>query len=564
MPDWSGNGNSGTPTNMEDADFVTDTPGGTSCYSARLGGSDEYILIGDVAELKFAHTDDFSVSCWFKTTSTAAATLFSKRDGGFPPDPGFDCLLSPIFSNLRPRFELEDISGNLIAKAPTGPDLADDAWHHVVYVWNGSAGVTHASASLYIDGTLASAIGTGTLTATIDVTDGAQIGARGGTSTPFDGYMDDVTVYNSALSLAEVQEVYNSGFPTDNRTLTAQPNIVGYWGMGEISAGGISKFVSELDGVDEYVVMSDVLDFNHNDPFSVSCWFKTTDNNGYLVSKIDGTPRGWGSHIDASGSFQFVLLTNGTTGVQVATAATGFNDGSWHNAIMTYDGSGLASGVTLYVDSVIETKAAPIFDNLASGTTTNAQALQVNGRTGANVMITTTISDVSIYDVELASAEVSAIYNNGSPTDNTLLDTEPSLIGYWLMGPDANDGAMTNMASGDIVEPGANIGSETASMDISDFPNGAGSEIEIQTSFPIGWVNNPTTVAVGGIGGEEGDTIIVLPGSTFVMRGIDLGGPYPSYHVWTVADSPDDDGSEAGVLPFGGPLDEITVIGIIS
>lgn len=56
-------------------------------------------------------------------------------------------------------------------------------------------------------------------------------------------------------------------------------------------------------------------------------------------------------------------------------------------------------------------------------------------------------------------------------------------------------------------------------------------------------------------------TAVGFPGVTFFMRAIDLGGPFPSYHTWQVVGSPDTDGSEAGTLPFGGPLSEITVIG---
>ncbi len=167
-------------------------------------------------------------------------------------------------------------------------------------------------------------------------------------------------------------------------------------------------------------------------------------------------------------------------------------------------------------------------------------------------------------ELELTSAEVSAIYNNGFLTDNTLLDTEPNLVGYWFMGEAANDGTMTNMVAGDIVEEGANEAHEKFILDVGTFPmmGADGDTNENQSSFPTDWSQNPKTIFIGGEGFDlPGGG---FPGTTFIMRGIDLGGPYPSYHVWTAADNPDDDGSEAGTLPFGGPLTEITVIGVIA
>ena len=74
------------------------------------------------------------------------------------------------------------------------------------------------------------------------------------------------------------------------------------------------------------------------------------------------------------------------------------------------------------------------------------------------------LDEVSIFDYELTSGQVTSIYNSGTPTDldNTSGVTAP--VHWWRMGDGdtfptitdvgttgGNDGTMTNMESGDIV-----------------------------------------------------------------------------------------------------------------
>ena len=73
------------------------------------------------------------------------------------------------------------------------------------------------------------------------------------------------------------------------------------------------------------------------------------------------------------------------------------------------------------------------------------------------------MDEVALFDTALASEDVTAIYNGGTPTD---LSGESDLTGYWRNGDpngtasyptitddstNSNNGTMTNMASGDIV-----------------------------------------------------------------------------------------------------------------
>jgi len=230
VKDRSSNSNDGTPTNMEDADFTTDTPGGVSGYSALLDGVNEHITMGDVAELDFDGTGPFSVSVWFKSSSATNQNIFAKVEaaGNFR---GWTLRLSSLGEI---RWFLTSVgagSNEAVVLGPTG--LADGTWHHVVATYDGSQ--TTAGMTVIVDGVSVSLSSvTDTLSTTTSNTTGASLGSRGnGTDVFFNGRLDDAAVYDKALSLAEAQAIYNSGAPTDCTLLPTEPNLVGYWGMGE-------------------------------------------------------------------------------------------------------------------------------------------------------------------------------------------------------------------------------------------------------------------------------------------------------------------------------------------
>jgi hypothetical protein len=60
----------------------------------------------------------------------------------------------------------------------------------------------------------------------------AMLGARN-TGFFYSGYMDEVGIWNKALSAAEVSAIYNSGAPNDIRLLASAGNLQNYYRMGD-------------------------------------------------------------------------------------------------------------------------------------------------------------------------------------------------------------------------------------------------------------------------------------------------------------------------------------------
>jgi hypothetical protein len=132
---------------------------------------------------------------------------------------------------------------------------------------------------------------------------------------------------------------------------------------------------------------------------------------------------------------------------------------------ITYDGSGDASGVTMYVDGVSQTLDVQN-DTLTSDTSNVANAAIMSRSGGAQNAGPGNVDEVSIWDVELSASEVTTVYNSGVPIDLQGQGSSPitTSLNYWArMGDGANDsfpniedvenninGVMTNMTAGDI------------------------------------------------------------------------------------------------------------------
>jgi hypothetical protein len=132
---------------------------------------------------------------------------------------------------------------------------------------------------------------------------------------------------------------------------------------------------------------------------------------------------------DSLGTFQSNQWVRGKTGT-----ISDINDGNWHHACLTYDGSQLLSGFTLYYDN----SSLAILPEGTQGTPTNVSTVgladfMIGARgTAASIGIpfNGNLDEVSYFTSELSSGDVSTIYNSGIPNDISSLNP----VGWWRCG----------------------------------------------------------------------------------------------------------------------------------
>ncbi|MDP4188963.1 MAG: PKD domain-containing protein [Bacteroidota bacterium] len=150
-------------------------------------------------------TGDFSIACWVKSNSVSKMLLWMESGGILGTGDLQTWLrIGDNTTTKKIRFDCEDASGSNIVNCATG--VSDGSWHQVVCVREG------LTSNIYIDGTL---IASQAATSIKEVSSsqpfkiGAQEGVGGGTySNYFSGSMDELILYNRALTATEVSNLY--------------------------------------------------------------------------------------------------------------------------------------------------------------------------------------------------------------------------------------------------------------------------------------------------------------------------------------------------------------------
>ncbi len=164
-------------------------------------GFNDYVNVGDKSNLDFEEDDSFSICAWIKYSGPMDGkrhSIVGKRNhDGNAWQEGYGLWIT--FNNLY--FHIEDTSN-------TGVEIfgstlaADNKWHHAAAVRN----TIEDKLYLYIDGNLDATPVEDTTTATLSGNEPFTIGCSHGDNY-FTGIIDDVRIYNHALSQSEIREL---------------------------------------------------------------------------------------------------------------------------------------------------------------------------------------------------------------------------------------------------------------------------------------------------------------------------------------------------------------------
>ena len=425
--DRSGNTNNGTLT------------GGPTRAIGKLGqglsfdGSNDYVRATRSSSLNGAFDGAYSVSMWFKSNSSATIkTFYHISDASSGSHMAFFNYQSvgkvTMYSrNATLADTLESNTSN----------LNNDVWRMVTFIQTGT------NMLIYIDGVLDNSRANGTLVTSSDID--LFIGARSFSDRFFPGLIDDVRIYNRALSADEIKRLYKIGATLKVNTSinndSLQKGLVGYWSfndndlasntnittaldrsgqgndgklqnMSTSSARAIGKIGQGLsfDGVDDYVQSTNVLSVG--DVFTVSMWFK----RGSLTPASYHTLWSSGKNgpvitLDLSNS-DAVQLHGHSLGTLTTSTITISETTTWHHLVVAKNGS---ASTKMYIDGIDRTGTVT---NQTMLTTTHKPAIgmdlfQDTDNPTASSYFNGPIDDVRIYNRTLTRDEIKRLYSLG-------------------------------------------------------------------------------------------------------------------------------------------------------
>ena len=417
-----------------------DEGSGTSSSNSFLGGNP--LTLNSPVNLPTWQLDSacVTVKCLLfegsnATASAQTTTISNLKSVSFWVKPSSSSGTIPFISFSNGTGDIAVTSSNLTLSAPglTSPTfyvngvssttLTANAWNHVV-------------------------VTTGTVfTATNMVLGKVHL-------TFFKGYLDEVKLYNFALSASQVKNVYaargaSDGVSTQTRLSTditgpVSSGLVGYWKMDEagwtqncttptvIDSSGtgntllscpsttgptttVGKFGQggSFDGSDDYIYISSNSTLKPTNDMTISLWVKldvlpSTRGEAAMLARKDHSASPWHSYqfyVETDNQVYFQWLnSSGTT--HSATAITVLTAGTWYH-LTAWKSS---TGVKVFVNGVDDTFSTPT----PSGTILDSDGIFTLGAVFDNQKRTDgIIDDVRFYNRALETGEIVGLYNWG-------------------------------------------------------------------------------------------------------------------------------------------------------
>ncbi len=380
----------------------------------------------------------FSVEGWVKPaslqTGTGVVSPMASLRRASPAAEGWIFYQTATGWNYRQG----DSANNYTININTTNNLDTNTWYHLVAVYDG------AKATVYVNGAEAGTGSSSLFAPNSSVPLG--IGARGDATFGFDGSVDEVAVYNLALSGSQVSAHYSNG--TNSARTTPYEQVIlalkplGYWRLNEPAipplptAKNIGSLADAADGTylgaqggQTGAIQADSntaaafngtgnkvdVPFNSglNTPkFTMECWAKVTpgsaNHRSPMTSRDDAPQRGYIIYATPANQWEF---WTGTGAGWLSLTGPAVVEDQWTHLVATYDGS----YKRFYVDGVLSVMdAAPTV--LALNT---ARPLRIGGGategTG-NYFFAGEVDEAAVYTNALAPDRVLAHYLAGSGT----------------------------------------------------------------------------------------------------------------------------------------------------
>ncbi|MEX0931437.1 MAG: LamG domain-containing protein, partial [Candidatus Paceibacterota bacterium] len=377
VTDKSGTGNTGTLLNMS---TTTSPVEGRIGQALEFDGVDDYASVPNSTSLNMSTTNAFTISLWVKMLEFPGSfkPLYYKNDAPGLWIDGTGGIL------LRPGGDVSQF-----IKYSSGVNKIN-TWYHLTATYDGTTEI------IYVNGSLSgqqTAVGTAGSNSDI-LRIGGNVGGY------FSKIMDDVRIYNRALSREEIQTIYNGTKPAtfnQSNPFVADPGetLIGYWtfdgpkvNWANYTMSDSSKFGStatiygfsttssplegktgqafSFDGIDDYftATLSESADSG-----TVSLWVRpesyTNNTNIWSYGNNSSSDNRMNYYVTKYGTIDFVRTAsvNGEDSpVNIGFSRSLLPAGEWHNITATWN----SSLNSIYLDGELQATSSGVTSAISS------------------------------------------------------------------------------------------------------------------------------------------------------------------------------------------------------
>jgi hypothetical protein len=429
------------------------TIGGATFATGEVGqafsfdGVDDYVDAGNSASINLTGSQ-VTIDAWINPSAdlSTESWFFGKSGDG----------------TVRYAIEWEPGDpGTLIGRANTGAVQANftpptNTWTHVAVVYDGNAEIT---TKLYVNGMViaSGSPSSGNLTPSAAP---FVIGAFDSTHTRnFNGLVDEVELFDRALSDSEVASIYIAGSAGKCPCTPAPTGMIGWWpgdgntddiqdsnngifiGTPAYGSGEVRQAFSFNGDPSNYVSIGNPSNLKPTSGITLDAWINLNavdgDGRAGIITKWgQGSEDNWAIWAE-QGEGSILLDSYIVTSIGYSESFGGsIPIGAWTHVALTYDA---ASGTqTVYVNGVsVGTSSLPPGTTLSQ---TNAEVCIGRECTSNPRPFNGLIDEVEVFDRALSAGEIAAIYNaGGAGKCRTCTPAPAGMAGWWPGNGNTND-----------------------------------------------------------------------------------------------------------------------------
>jgi len=413
--------------------------GGPIATVGELGQALSFDGVGDYltrAHAAALEPDDLSVTLWVKRngTQTANAQVLGKHCSVTASNI-WSYALEFDGNGTALQWEIDD--DQLTLPMVVSGAIADNTWTFVAGTYRNSTKTLELFVNASSQGTtvLPGARDKGTL----DLNIGGYGTCGGG---DMKGQIDEVRVYNRALSAAEVTRLYGMGralaVKTPRTSLTS--GLVGYWTFdgpdlsgatatdrsgqgnngtlnGPVRTVGKLGQALQFDGSGDFITIPHQAALNFSDAtsqFTISAWVKMpafTSTVNSVLTKWDVSQRSWILSVENSAKPALRLSTTGAgTDMMVTSTGSALLAGQWHHVVATADIG--TDSYKIYVDGIEQSTSGSVnISSIFAGTATLNIGATKKGTD--DLFNSGVIDEVRLYNRALSADEIERLYQMG-------------------------------------------------------------------------------------------------------------------------------------------------------
>lgn len=233
----------------------------------------------------------------------------------------------------------------------------------------------------------------------------------------------------------------------------------------------LNDFSLAFNGDDEFVNFGTTADvqFDTADPFSFSCWVRKINTTGtQILMQNNGTGTNLNNpgivmHWDSNSDNRILIHLNnsGSNQIRVRGEIGSSNLDEYVNLVFAYDGTGLASGVNIFLNGVALTLTV-LEDGLGGNSIQSTDPWTMAAQENGVQAYLGFVDEPAFWNIALNATQAAEIYNSGTPDDLFVHSANANLIHWWRNGDGDTfptiqdqvaslDGTMTNMEASDII-----------------------------------------------------------------------------------------------------------------